>query len=71
MLTTNGFHEEPPRAERRARAGFARAASADARERRRRVLDDLLDIAERSVLGTGVMLVLAATALLLIRMLAR
>lgn len=71
MLTTNGFRVEPPRAEPRAAGGFSRAAAATMRPRWRRVLRDLLDVAETCLLGTGVMLVLAAATLLLIRTLAR
>jgi hypothetical protein len=71
MLTTNGFHEEPRRAEGSARRRAARAAAAEARWRRRRVLRDLFDMAESCLLGTSVMIVLAFATLLLIRTLAR
>lgn len=73
MLTEHDDFDDGPHRAARPRAGetVPRAASWDAGERGRRVIHELLDLAERCLLGAGVMLVLAAAALLLIRSLAR
>jgi hypothetical protein len=72
-MLTNQFDRDdrPYRAAPRIGTRALRAASWEPGRRARRVLQELLDLAERCVLGAGVMLALAMATLLLIRSLAR